>query len=365
MRKCAGSCKSARSYRAARLAGPRAARDANFHSPYPPGRPWRGRPGGAGQSERVATGRRILALPRAAGCGWTCGEFKECERERAASPHQPGKRGAKVQSISPCSFSAAFAVPRLVIGDAVIRWRTDGHLTAPGMELAHHACGLVLRWACRLLLRCEPFGLRWSAIAECVRGACRRGPARSGPCRCHQFRWLGHSCRRALATPSRGMVALRTRCPRADLYETSDIQPGPGASACAGSLHEIGSSRDRCPQVGTLGSKDGIHDKGAQIAQHGPQQACLGEAQASVGPVVRCKAGDQDLHLGHQAGERLRRRGGQAGHRLEVAIVSRVVLRPCLGVGSCCECRSLELRRIVLMRRSRGSFGRKETGCQP
>ena len=88
------------------------------------------------------------------------------------------------------------------------------------------------------------------------------------------------------------------------------------------------------PQVGALGRNDRIHDKGAQIAQHGPQQACLSEAQASVGPIIRGKAGDQDLHLGHQAGERLRRRGGQAGHRLKVAIVSRVVLRPCLSFGS-------------------------------
>ena len=94
------------------------------------------------------------------------------------------------------------------------------------------------------------------------------------------------------------MVALRAGCPRSDLYETSDIQPGPGASACAGSVHE------------------------------GPQQAYLGEAQASVGPVVRRKAGDQDLHLGHQAGERLRRRGRQTGHRLEAAGGDCVVLKP-------------------------------------
>ena len=39
----------------------------------------------------------------------------------------------------------------------------------------------------------------------------------------------------------------------------------PGESACADFLHEIGSSRDRCPQVGTLGSKDGVRDKGTQI----------------------------------------------------------------------------------------------------
>jgi hypothetical protein len=159
---------------AARLAGPRAARDAKFHSPYPPGRPWRGRPGGAGQSERVATGRRILALPRAAGCGWTGGEFKESERERAASPHQPGKRGAKVQSISPCSFSAAFAVARLAIGDAVIRWRTDGHLTAPGMELAHHACGLVFAGLAACCFDASPLGCD-------SRRRSRSLPARSSP----------------------------------------------------------------------------------------------------------------------------------------------------------------------------------------
>ncbi len=52
----------------------------------------------------------------------------------------------------------------------------------------------------------------------------------------------------------------------------------PGASACAGSFHEIGSGRDRCPQASTLGSKNSVHGKGSQIAQHGPQQACLGEA---------------------------------------------------------------------------------------
>src|SRR4051812_18952553 len=41
-------------------------------------------------------------------------------------------------------LSAAFAVVRLTIGDAVVKWRTDSHLTASGMELAYHACGLVL-----------------------------------------------------------------------------------------------------------------------------------------------------------------------------------------------------------------------------
>jgi hypothetical protein len=51
------------------------------------------------------------------------------------------------------------------------------------------------------------------------------------------------------------------------------------AVACARTsadfLDEIGSSRDRCPQVSALGSTDGAGDKGAQITQHGPQQACL------------------------------------------------------------------------------------------
>ena len=75
-------------------------------------------------------------------------------------------------------------------------------------------------------------------------------------------------------------------------YDTSDIQPDLGASACAGSVHEIGSNRNRYPPIGILRRQDGIHNKGLQIAQHGPQQACLSEAQASIGPVIRCKAGD-------------------------------------------------------------------------
>ena len=55
-------------------------------------------------------------------------------------------------------FSAAFAVVGLAIADAVIRWRTDGHLTAPGMELAHHACGLVLAGLASCCLDASPLG---------------------------------------------------------------------------------------------------------------------------------------------------------------------------------------------------------------
>ena len=82
----------------------------------------------------------------------------EREWQYGVSSHQAGKRGAEEQSISPCSFSAAFTVVRLAIGDAVIRWRTDGHLTTPGMELAHHACGLVLAGLAACCFDASPLG---------------------------------------------------------------------------------------------------------------------------------------------------------------------------------------------------------------